>query len=167
MIIMFVRHGEARGDELTSLGTKQCKLMVSQEEDYKFSKIYCSSVNRCKETAKFLAEKYKLEIAYLEKLKDRELLDCAPQTEDEQEWYDNYLNKNYSHKKPEGCKEFLQRNFNEFEKIIKTHFEKNENVIIVAHSCTFYALQEFFNKSKEDTIKYYRLGNCSKVYFEI
>lgn len=167
MIILFVRHGEAKDDKLTNLGLEQCKLMATQDEDYKFSKIYCSSVSRCKETAKFLAEKYSLEITYLENLKDRELLECVPQTDDEQEWYDNYLNKNYSHKKPEGCKEFLQRNFNEFEKIIKTHLEKNENVIIVAHSCTFYALQEFFNKNEEDAIKYYRLGNCSKVYFEI
>lgn len=167
MIIMFVRHGEAKDDKLTKLGLEQCKLMVGQEEDYDFSKIYCSSVRRCKETAKFLAEKYNLEITYLKNLKDRELLEDVPQTDDEQEWYDNYLNKNYSHKNPEGCKEFLQRNFNEFEKIIKTHLGKNENVIIVAHSCTFYALQEFFNKSEEDVIKYYRLGNCSKVYFEI
>lgn len=167
MIIMFVRHGEAKDDKLTKLGLEQCKLLVSQEEDYAFSKIYCSSVRRCKETAKFLAEKYNLEITYLSNLKDRELLKDVPQTEDEQEWYDNYLNKNYSHINPEGCKEFLQRNFNEFEIIIKTHLEKNENVIIVAHSCTFYALQEFFNKSEEDAIKYYRLGNCSKVYFEI
>ena len=167
MILMFVRHGESLNDELTELGKKQCELMVMTKEDYVFSKIYCSVANRCKQTALYLSEKYKLETEYVFGIKDREMLKYEPQTSDEKEWYDNYLNKNFSHKDPEGCKEFLDRNFREFENIIKTHRCLNENVIIVAHSCTFYALQEYFNQSKTQDINYYRLSNCAKVYFEI
>lgn len=167
MIIMFVRHAEARQDKITGLGKKQCKLMCKQNEDYTFSKIYCSSVNRCRETASYLKQKYKLEIEYLDGVKDREVLNNDPQTKDEKEWYNNYLNKNFSHKNPEGCKEFLDRNFNAFEKIINSHKGKNENVILVAHSCTFYAIQEYLNSSKDEKINYSRLANCSRVYFEI
>lgn len=167
MVIMFVRHGDAIDDKLTKLGKKQCELMVSQDENYAFSKIYCSVQNRCKETADYLKKKYGLTVEYSSKIIDRETLNHEPKTADEQEWYDNYLNKNYSHQKPEGCYEFLKRNFEEFDKIIKNHKERNENVILVAHSCTFYAIQEYFNKCSSHEINYYRLGNCSKVYFEI
>lgn len=167
MIIMFVRHGEAIDDKLTELGKRQCELMVEQNEAYNFSKIYCSTTNRCRQTAKYFEEKLKLSVEYLDKIKDRELLNHEPQNEDEQEWYDNYLNKSYSHKNPEGCFEFLKRNFAEFDKIIKNHKPKNENVILVAHSCTFYAIQEYFNHCTDDEINYYRLSNCSRVYFEI
>lgn len=167
MIIMFVRHAEANGNALTELGKKQCELMCEQVENYNFSKIYCSSVERCKETAKYLKEKYKLDIEYFDKLKDREVLNKAPETKSEQEWYDNYLNKNYSHIEPEGCKEFLQRNFDVFNKIISSHKSKQENVILVAHSCTFYAIQEYLNPSKEKNINYCRISNCGRVCFEI
>lgn len=167
MIIMFVRHGDADEKGLTELGKKQCELMVDSNEQYKFSSIYSSSIDRCVQTAEFLAKKYNLKIQKVDEIKDRELLKASPQNADEQEWYDNYLNKNYSHNNPEGCYEFLQRNFNVFENIIKKHKIKNENVIIVAHSCTFYALQEYFNKCLDEEINYYRLGNCSRVYFEI
>lgn len=167
MILMFVRHGESLNDELTGLGKKQCELMVMGNEEYRFSKIYCSVANRCKETALYLSEKYNLELEYLKGVKDRQMLKGDPITKGEKDWYENYLNKNFSYNNPEGCKEFLERNFREFDKIIKAHKDKNENVILVAHSCTFYALQEYFNKSLEDNIKYYRLSNCAKVYFEI
>lgn len=167
MILMFVRHGESVNDELTEFGKKQCEFMVMGEEDYKFSKLYCSVANRCKQTASYLSEKYSLEPEYISGVKDREMLKTEPKNEDEKEWYDNYLNKNYSHKNPEGCKEFLERNFKEFDRIINNHKSSNENVILVAHSCTFYALREYLNKSDSEEINYCRLSNCSKIYFEI
>lgn len=167
MVIMFVRHGDANEKGLTELGKHQCELMCEGEEKYKFSKIYCSSVERCKLTAEYLKNYFNIEVEYFDKLRDREVLSDAPQNEQEQLWYDNYLNKNFSSKSPEGCKEFLERNFNVFDEIIKNHKNKNENVILVAHSCTFYAIQEYFNKTAGSEINYYRLSNCAKVYFEI
>lgn len=167
MIIMFVRHGDAIDDNLTDLGRKRCELMCQGEETYNFAKVYCSTVNRCKQTAEYFKNIYSLEVEYLEDLKDREVLLDTPANNIEWLWYNNYLNKNFSHDKPEGCKEFLQRNFKAFQKIIERHKIKNENVILVAHSCTFYALQEYLQNSKSDEIKYYRLSNCAKVYFEV
>ncbi len=167
MILMFVRHGESINDALTELGKKQCELMVQAQEEYKFVKIYSSTATRCRETAEFLSKNFDLDIELVEGVVDRETLANKPKDKDEQEWYDNYLNKNYSHKNPEGCKEFLERNFKEFSRIISMHKSKNENIILVAHSCTFYALQEYLNSSRQDEINYCRLSNCARIYFEI
>ncbi len=169
MIIMFVRHGEAKNDKLTKFGKLQCKLAVKDKEKFKFAKIYSSPANRCVKTARYFQNKYKIPLDILYNLKERELLKTAnPQNEQEQEWYDNYLNPEYSSKDPEGCKEYLTRNFVEFKKIIDEHLDSQENAIIVAHSGTLYALAAYVNGiAKGKNITWLRIANCSKVYFEI
>lgn len=167
MIIMYVRHGDAEGDKLTELGRKQCELMVKQDESIKFSKIYSSPMNRCIETSKYLAEKYNLEIEVVSKLDERKTLGREPESDTEKEWFDNYLNPNYSSNNPEGCKEFVDRTARVLDNIINAHKNKNENVIISAHSCSLYAIMAYFNKEKQGDINWYRAGNCSKVYFEV
>lgn len=169
MIIMFVRHAESKNDKLTKFGKIQCKIAAKGKESIKFSKIYCSSANRCLSTARYFQKKYKLSLEVCESLKERELLaNKQPQNEKEQEWFDNYMNPMYSCESPEGCKEYLARNFVEFKKIIDDHFDKNENVIIVAHSSTLYALYSYIHGiSKGEDLVWARAGNCSKVYFEI
>ena len=109
MIIEFIRHAEAKKDKLTGLGKKQAKLMAEQKDDFVFSKIYCSPMKRCKDTAKILKKKTKLKIEIDERLKERETLRHKPNSKEEQSWYDNYLNPKYSNFKPEGCKELLER----------------------------------------------------------
>lgn len=169
MIIMFVRHADAKNDKLTKLGRRQCKLALRAKENIKFDKIYTSNTNRCIKTARCFQLKYKLPVEVLEGLNERELLPSSePQNEKEREWFDNYMNPLYSSKEPEGCKEFLTRNFIEFKKIIDEHIDKNENVIIVAHSGTLYALMAYVNGIKKNrNINWFRAGNCSKVYFEV
>lgn len=169
MIIMFVRHADAKNDKLTKLGKKQCKLAVKGKEKVTFSKIYSSSTARCVKTARYFQLKYKLPLVISEGLKERELLpNPEPQNEKEKEWFDNYLNPFFSSKNPEGCKEFLSRNFIEFKKIIDEHIDKNENVILVAHSGTLYSLMAYVNGiQRNKNITWLRAGNCSKVYFEV
>lgn len=169
MIIMLMRHAEDKDNKITRLGKKQIKLALCSEEKVEFSKIYTSASSRCVETARPFAEKYNIEMEICEELKERELLDGRlPKNEKEQEWYDNYLNPEYSSINPEGCKEYLCRNFNAFKKIIDRHFDKNENVIIVAHSGTLYALVAYtMGIEKMKNINWFRMGNCNKIYFEI
>lgn len=169
MIIMFVRHAEAKNNKLTKFGKEQLKMVLREQENFEFSKIYCSPVNRCLETASVFQEKHGLDVEVLEGIRDRQLLKTKdPQNADEQEWYDNYLNPMFSHENPEGCKEYLARNFLQFKKIIDKHIDKNENVILVAHSGTFYALLAYINGVyKNKNINWYRLGTCGKVYIEI
>ncbi len=169
MIIMFVRHGESKKDKLSKFGVKQCKMMVKKEEKYKFSKIYSSPANRCVQTARFFQKKYKIKTEICENLRERELLpNSVPQNEKEQEWYDNYLNPLYSSENPEGCKEYLTRTFVEFKRMVDEHLEKDENIIIVAHSGTLYTLSAFVHGIvKGKNLVWMRLGNCDRIYYEI
>lgn len=169
MIIMFVRHADAKNDKLTKLGKEQCKLFLKQKESVKFGKIYTSPANRCLQTAKIIQNKWKLPLEICENLKERELLENSePQNEEEQKWFDNYLNPLYSSESPEGCKEFLTRTFVEFKKIIDENIEKDENVVIVSHSGVIYALSAYINGiQKNKNLTWMRVGNCCKVYYEI
>lgn len=169
MIIMFVRHAEDLKDELTARGKKQCETMIDYNEEYSFAKIYSSPAKRCVDTANALNKKFNLEIEIDKDIVERESLPGnSPKNKKEQEWYDNYLNPKYSNKNPEGCKEYLERTFRCFRKIINAHFDKNENAIIVAHSVTTYALCAFINGIRpNENIKWIRVGNCAKLYFEI
>ena len=169
MIIMFVRHAEDLKDELTERGKKQCDTMIDYNEEYTFSKIYTSPAKRCVDTAKALNKKFGLEIQVEKDIIEREgLSENTPKNKKEKEWYDNYLNPEYSSKDPEGCKEYLERTHRCFRKIIDAHFDKNENAIIVAHSVTTYALCSFiYGVRPNEDIKWIRVGNCAKLYFEI
>lgn len=169
MIIMFVRHAEAKNDKLTKLGKIQCRLAVKQKDKIKFEKIYCSPANRCVKTARYFQNKYKLPAEICENLAERQLLvDAVPQNDNEQEWYDNYMNPLYENDLPEGCKNYLTRSFVEFKRIVDENIKTNTNVIIVAHSCTIYALSAFvYGIEKDKNIQWMRVGNCSKVYYEI
>ncbi len=169
MILMFIRHADAKRDKITKLGRKQLKLAKKEKESFKFEKIYTSPANRCIKTARKIQLRKKLPLEIVEGLKERELLKtAAPETDKEKEWYDNYLNPMYSSTSPEGCKEYLARNFIEFKRIIENHIEKNENAIIVAHSGTLYALMAYINGlQKNKNINWCRLSTCGKIYFEI
>jgi len=166
---MFMRHADAKNDKLTKFGKKQCKIAVKAKENIKFDKIYTSNSKRTIKTARYFQLKYKLPVEVLEGLNDRELLlEGEPKNEQEQLWYNNYMNPLFSSTSPEGCKEFLTRNFIEFKKIIDEHIDKNENIIIVAHSGTLYALMAYINGIRKNrNINWFRAGNCSKIYFEV
>lgn len=168
MVVMFVRHAEDVNDVLTMRGKKQCEMMIDYDEAYSFSKIYTSPAKRCVDTAKSLNKKFNLEIVVEERLIERQkLANNVPQNKEEQEWYDNYLNPEFSYKNPEGCKEYLQRVFGCLNDIIDKHSKNNENVIIVAHSGTMYALSAYVHGIKKgEDIKWVRVSNCAKIYFE-
>lgn len=169
MIIMFVRHADAENDKLTEFGKRQCEHLYEYKEEFVFSKIYSSPAKRCVDTAKVLSLKFNIEVVVDDMLKEREQLKSGvPKTKNEKLWYDNYLNPNFESKNPEGCKNYLERIFNVLNKIIKKHIAKNENVAIVAHSVTNYAISAFVNGLKKDEdIKWIRVGNCSQIYYEI
>lgn len=169
MILMYVRHGDSKNNKLTKLGKLQCRLAVNQKESISFNKIYSSPAGRCVQTARYFQKKFKLKVEICENFRERELLpNKLPSNEKEQEWYDNYLNPNYSSKNPEGCKEYLTRSFIEFRRIVNECIDKKQNAIIVAHSGTLYALSAFINGiERNKNIKWIRSGNCSKIYFEI
>ncbi len=167
MIIMFLRHAEAKGDKLTKFGKKQAKLNFLQKEDFEFAKIYSSPTKRCCDTMKIFNKKRKLPFEFDTRLSERETLGHEPQTKEEKAWHNAYMNPKFSSFEPEGCREFLERVFSFLRERIFEHYQKNENIAIVAHSGIFYAIMAYFNKEKKGDIGWYKLGNTSKVYFEI
>lgn len=168
MIIKFIRHAESKNDKITKLGKLQIKLALKQKDDKTYSKIYSSPLGRCVKTARYFQNKLKLQLDVLEGLKEREVLGMEPVSDEDKLWYNNYLNPFFSNEKPEGCKEFLSRSFIEFSKIVDEHIDKDENVIIVAHSVTFYALMAYVNGlQKNKDLTWYRIANCSQVCVEI
>lgn len=80
MKIIAVRHGQTDGNisrliqsrtdgKLTMLGIEQAKETALKLRDYEFSKIYCSTLGRCKETLSYITEFHKsTPIYYSEKL---------------------------------------------------------------------------------------------------
>lgn len=164
---MFIRHAEAKNDILTDFGIMQGKILSEQIEDYNFTKIYSSPTNRCIETAKYYNENKGLDFEIDERLRERETLEREPLTPEEKLWYDNYMNPKFSSAKPEGCKELIERVYSFLDYAITKHINKDENFVIVSHSGIFYAVLSYFNKSNNKEIDWYKLGNASKVYFEI
>ena len=82
------------------------------------------------------------------------------------EWYQNYLNPNYSNKELEGGKDYLKRTY----KFLKTLKKKKEqdNVLLVAHSCTSYAINNcFFDSNSNNMLTWTRMGNGSILCFNI
>ena len=89
MIIMFVRHAEAKNDKITDFGKKQLQMAKKENESFEFAKIYSSPLNRCVATAKAFQEKFSVDLEVLDGLKDRELLEHRkPQNDDEEELAD-------------------------------------------------------------------------------
>lgn len=169
MKICFVRHGHNRGDKLTSLGKKQCKNVCYDLYYEDFDKVYCSPLNRTMQTAKIICKKLSISnIKYDERLKEREQLRMVSDDPEIIEYNENYLNYNYCHTNPEGCREFCNRIFSFLDDLIDKHLDNDDNILIIGHSSTLYAINAYFTGiPKDKQIIWMRLGNCGKVCYEI
>ena len=164
--IFFVRHGDASDDKLTKLGKKQAKEITKQLNYENIKKIYCSPLKRCLETAKIISKKLNLEIEIINDLKERNKIN-NPKNNIEKEVNENYLNYNYINTKYDTCNAFINRSFDAFDKILENHKNRNENILIIAHSSTIYALNAYITGIPSDgNIVWIRAGNCSKICYE-
>ena len=162
MKIIILRHGEDKNNKLTLKGKLQVKLVAQQLKDFDIQNIYCSPLNRCIQTANIVSKKLGMPYTVEENLKERWQLGHTPNNSQEQEWWDNYLNKNYNSQTYQTCSEFLQNNFKIFEKIKKN----GKNALIIAHSATSYALLDLiFNKKGQ--IVWTKFGHANYICIEI
>lgn len=176
MRICFIRHAsdkigndvDIKGDsELTRDGIKLLKKTIEYYDNENISAIYTSPNKRALQTAEIIHKRYNVPVYVKQGLKERVKFDYKVGTIDEQEFWENYLNYNYVSDKFETCKSYIDRNFEVFDEIIKTHDHHNENVIIVGHSATLYALNTYFTGiPKDNQIIWLQCGNCSMVKFE-
>ena len=168
MRICYVRHADHIDDKITKLGKKQIKLVVDQLAEENLQTIYCSPALRCLETAKLIADKLNLKIVIKSGLDERFKIQEV-KNEEEKQANLNYLNYKFKteNKDIETCKDYIDRNFKVFEEIVGTHKSNDENILIVAHSSTLYALNAYIcGLPKDGYIKWMRSGNCSKICYE-
>ena len=166
MRIIFVRHGDYKGNKLTRLGRKQAMLVCHSLKDENIGRVYCSPIGRTVETANIIVKTLKLDAPIIRKeLTEREFLTGEPKNEAESQYAENYLNPSFSSDHPEGCKNFLERSFKFLDEISKLDFE---SILIVGHSSFSYALTAYFTGvPKDKDLVWVRVGNCSKMCYEV
>lgn len=170
MKICFVRHGDNANDKLTRLGRLQAKLVCNDLAYENITKIYCSPKQRTIDTAKIIGKKLKIsDIEVCDSITERQKLrQLDVQNDNDIKYNENYLNCKYSSHNPEGCKEFCDRIFGFLDKVIDMHFPNNENILIVGHSSMAYVLNAYFTGvPKDNNLVWVRLGNCSKICYEV
>lgn len=163
MNIVLLRHGNENNDRLTNIGKKQIKNIIKQIEKFDFEKIYVSPKNRCIQTAKIISKKLNIGYEIKQELTERFQLGHTPQNQNEQLWWDNYMNYNFENSNLETCKQFYNRNKKVFDYIIKHH---KKNILIIAHSATSYALLNYI-KGFKDYLTHTEMSEGSYVAFEI
>lgn len=168
MRIILFRHGEHENDNLTPIGKRNVKLIGEQLKAFNIKKIYVSPAGRCRQSAKILSAILGLQNVEVNiELNERFQLPHKPKNVNEQEWWDNYMNLAYKPKQNkvgETCCEYLSRNHKLFKQIVKTN-NPNDDVLIVAHSSTSYALTSFIWRTKK--LQWMKLGNANYIVFEI
>lgn len=166
MKLIYVRHGEVSipNGPLSEKGIKQAEGTVDYIAPENPVKIYCSPQLRAKQTADIIAKGLNLEVEVLEELNER--IQVGPDSQDFEVVENNYFNYDYQNDRVQTCRDFIEKNFKGFYKIMENHKEKNESVIVVAHSSTLYALATFVNGVPENRkIVWMQCSNCAVVKF--
>jgi len=164
--LVFVRHGDDINDRLTRLGKKQAKILAKQLDVEGIDAIFCSPKNRAFKTAKILARHLKIaDVVIDERLDEREKISSTTNNEDLKEFKLNYLNTDYSHKNPEGCKQYFKRIL-DFLNEIRTK-NQGKTVLIVGHSSFTYVLLSYVYGSQNTEAIWSRVSNCAKLCFEL
>lgn len=167
MKLIYVRHGEVEKENggLSETGKKQAEAVVSYVKSENPVKIYCSPQLRARQTAEIISKGLDLPVEVIDEIDER--VQAKLEEQDELVLIEkNYFNYNYVNPKIQTCKDFIDKNFKGFEKIMAKHKENDESVIIVAHSSTLYAVATFVNGIPKDRdIVWMQCSNCAVVKF--
>ena len=167
MKIIFIRHGETnlKTGKLTMNGVRQIKMALKYIKNEKIDAIYCSPRTRALQTANILNQKLNLPLFIVKEINERQLLTPSQKLLYEQEFNDNYLNYSFQTEKYETCRDFIDRTFEGLKKIISLS-QKDDTVIVAAHSSTLYALNAFVNGiPKNNHINWLQCSNGAVIKF--
>ncbi len=174
MRICFIRHAsdikpKTLGEDtcLSLAGLKQIKSAIRYYDKENIKAVYTSPCKRAMQTAEVISRRYNVPMIVLNELTERIKFDYEKGSEDEKIFVENYLNYDFDTDKFESCKKFIDRNFKAFDTIISNHYKKQENVVVVGHSATLYALNTYFTGvPKDNQIVWLQCGNCSMIKYE-
>ena len=145
MKLLIVRHGETDENsqkiiqgrlpgKLTSLGEKQAKELGKKLKKYKIDKIYCSPIDRCRQTLELALKEmdYKGEIEYTELLSERDFGKYSGKPRSEVDF--DELDKDTAENKDMGVETQgnIDRRIKEF--LEKIRQKDNQTVLVVSHS---------------------------------
>ena len=169
MKIIFVRHANSVNDKLTCLGVRQAKMACEDLYYENITKVYASPFGRTSKTADIIAKKLHLgQVELDDRIAERDTDKDGIGDDELIEYNDNYLNPNYSHTKPEGCKNFLDRVFSFLDDVIRTNDDgTDKSILVVGHSSLSYAMYAYFygvHNVKE--LVWTRIGNANKLAFQ-
>lgn len=171
----FMRHGEDKKKAgvniedlgLTRRGIRDVKKSCKYYLRYDIKSIYCSPAVRTVQTANILAKYLKVPVTVLDDLNERFRINHKPNTTEEKEWWADFLTYNNTQRKHETCKTFFDRYFKALDEIKACHDEADENVIIVGHSASLYAISAYFHGiPKDGKVVWMQCGTCSRINFE-
>ena len=165
MRIVLLRHGENKKGKLTSLGKRQIIMTAKQLKKFNFSLVFSSPVQRCVQSAKIVCKVLKLNFQVEENLKERWQLTHEPQTKEEIDWWNNYMNYDFQSLLKEDCRRFMDRNFEVFKKI-QAQSKKDDDVLVVAHSATSYALLNYV-LNKKSKLVWQSIGLGQYICYEL
>ena len=169
MKLIFVRHGnDDKNGKLTRTGKKQAKLVCADLDYENINKIYCSPTSRTIETAGIISRELKIKNVVVDnRITEREKLPNSLSQKEKDEFNANYLNPNFSRVNPEGCKEYVDRITAFLDDIIKNN-SQDDTILIVGHSSMLYVVNSYIYKTpKNKDIIWTRMGNCSKICYEV
>lgn len=166
MIRLYItRHGQTKwntqrrfqghkNSELTQLGKLQASWLSERLENTDIQKVYSSPLERAYETAKILVGGRGVEIEKAEGLKEMNFGVWEGMNEKElKEKYSVEFNNfwNFPHKyipvDGETYKQVENRVMSELDKIIKAHYGKDENILIVVHGVVLKLILSSIEKS--------------------
>lgn len=167
MKLIFVRHGNAEG-QLTHLGKKQARLICYDLNYEQINKIYTSPLPRTLQTAKIISKQLKINEVIIDKrLSEREKINNRLTPQEKEIYNSNYLNPNYFRQNPEGCGNYIKRIFDFLDDVINNN-SNDSTILIVGHSSMVYAINAYvYGFGKDGNVVWTRLGNCSKICYEI
>jgi broad specificity phosphatase PhoE len=145
MKLLIVRHGETEENsqkiiqgrlpgKLTKLGEKQAKELGKKLKKYNINKIYCSLIDRCRQTLELALKEmnYEAEIEYTELLSERDFGKYSGKPRSEVDF--DQLDKDIAENKAMGVETQanIDRRIKKF--LEKIRQENNQTVLVVSHS---------------------------------
>ena len=158
MKICLVRHAEIKryvGELIPDAvgislkGKRTAKKVANYLKNENVTVVYSSPIERASQTAKVIAKAFNVDHITMKQFTERK--GVISRTPLEQEWADNYLNLDYRNGKVETISDFYKANFEGLDMVIKENKlketkEKEQTIVIVAHSSNLYAFNAYFNK---------------------
>lgn len=170
MKITLVRHGQVKTYDkniyhfdnihLSKEGIEQAKKLALKLKNKKFDYIYCSNLERTRETAEEILKFHKnTPIKFVEELRELKIGEMQGKPYKDA---NDMLTKEYASFKPKGGEsrlEFLERVKKFLNKLYKKH--KNQNILLITHGGVARRINNIIqNKPPEEKDREFKQDNC-------